>query len=440
MVSLQLVLGMATTGTIRFDLRSDKMDNEGKSIIRLIYQVKSTRRYFSTGRKLILPNWDPQTQTAVYVDVKAAKRSFPGIPYKYFLTQWEVKDLNNSLSDLVGRLTEIETRFKIDKIAYNADMVVSMLREHFKPVLKKSESKYEVIEFISKYISDHEAIRVKGSLSVYKSLINHLRSFVDSTGSSLQFSSVDVALFLAFQNYLVTQTSLLNITISKQLSTFKTLLNYARTMGISVSDKYRDFKIKREELEVLALNEEEFLRLYYFDLSSSKKYDRVRDAFCFSCVTGLRYSDLSQLKNEHISETEINIRIQKTKQLLTIPLNKYSKEILLRYTGEIKPLPVISNQKMNKYIKKICELAGIDSPIEIVRYKGGAKIAQTYPKYELMSVHIGRKTFATLSLIKGMSSEVTMSITGHKDYKSFSRYVRVAEKEKQRAMSTTWGD
>jgi integrase len=126
--------------------------------------------------------------------------------------------------------------------------------------------------------------------------------------------------------------------------------------------------------------------------------------------------------------------------VLTIPLTKYSKTILSRYKGDLKPLPVISNQKMNKYIKEICEKAGIDTLIEIVRYKGGNKVAYTYPKYELMSVHVGRKTFATLSLVKGMSSEVTMSITGHKDYKSFTRYIRIAEKEKQSAMSMAWGD
>jgi integrase len=431
---------MGTTGTIRFDLRSDKIDSEGKSILRLIYQVKSTRRYFSTARKLLPFNWEPKMQNAIYVDTKTAKRLHPGIPYKFFLTQWEVKDLNNSLSELVNKISEIETRFKIDRVAYNADMVVSMLRESSKPVLKKSELKYEVIEFINKYISDHEATRVKGSLSVYKSLINHLKSFVDFTGYNLQFSSVDVALFQAFQNYLITDTNLMNITISKQLSTFKTLLNYARTMGISVSDKYRDFRIKREELEVIALNDEEFERLFDFDFSNMKKYERVRDVFCFSCVSGLRYSDLLQLKQEHITENEVNLRVQKTKQLLNIPLNKYSKSILSRYKGELKPLPVISNQKMNKYIKEICQLAEINTPIEIVRYKGAVKIPTTYPKYELMSVHVGRKTFATLSLLKGMNYEVAMSITGHKDYKSFSRYVRVAQKEKQFAMSKAWDE
>jgi integrase len=431
---------MATSGTIRFELRSEKVDSEGKSIIRLIYQVKSTRRYFSTGRKLLVPNWNPKIQGPVFIDAKTAKKLFPGIPYKYFLTQWEVKELRNSLSDLASRISDIETRFKIDRITYNADMVISMLRECSKPVLKKTESKYEIVEFIKKYISDHRSIRVKGSLSVYKSLLNHLKSFIDTNGYSLQFSTVDVNSFKSFQNYLITNTELLNITIAKQLSTFKTLLNYARTMGIGVSDKYRDFKVKREELEVIALNEEEFIKLFHLDLSKSRKYEKVRDVFCFSCVTGLRYSDLLQLKREHISENGINIRIQKTKQLLTIPLNRYSKTILSRYEGDFKPLPVISNQKTNKYIKKICELAGICALIEIVRFKGGNKIALTYPKYELISIHTGRKTFATLSLAKGMSSEVTMSITGHKDYKSFSRYVRVAEKEKKNAMSKAWGD
>jgi integrase len=93
---------------------------------------------------------------------------------------------------------------------------------------------------------------------------------------------------------------------------------------------------------------------------------------------------------------------------------------------------------MNAYIKRVCEIAEINKPIEKVRYKGNNKIPKTYPKYELISVHVGRKTFATLSIAKGMNSEVTMSITGHKDYKSFSRYVRVAEREKQNAMSRSW--
>ena len=431
---------MIVKGTIRFELRTEKVDSEGKSTVRLIYQLKSTRRYFSTGVKLLLPNWDAKAQNAVYVDVKSAKRLFPGIPYKSFATQWEIKDINSALSELERKLSEIETRFKIDRVIYDADMVVSLLRGYFQPAVKKTSSKYEVIDFIDKYISDHKPTRVKGSLSVYKSLRNHLESFVDSTGNSLSFSNTDLALFQAFQNYLVTSTPLSNITIAKQLSTFKTLLNYARALGISVCDKYRDYRIKREELEVIALSDSEFRLLYFFDFSKNKKYERVRDVFCFSCSTGLRFSDLLQLKREHINEIQIVLRVQKTKQILNIPLNKYAREILERYKENIHPLPVISNQKSNKYLKELCELAGLNRSIEIVRYKGAERKALTYPKYDLMSMHIGRKTFSSLSIFKGMSSEVTRAITGHKSYQSFLRYVRVAENEKQLAMSKAWDE
>jgi integrase len=189
-------------------------------------------------------------------------------------------------------------------------------------------------------------------------------------------------------------------------------------------------------------------------LSKIKKYEQVRDAFCFACTTGLRYSDLAQLKREHIKEDEIILTVKKTKERLSIPLTPYSRAILDKYRMLRKPLPIISNQKMNYYLKGwdeknksgkvikkhkgICELAGINEPVEIVRYRGAKREANIYPKYELVGVHTGRKTFATLSLEKGMSAEEVMSITGHKDYKSFKRYVKITEQRKKVVMLKAW--
>jgi integrase len=123
------------------------------------------------------------------------------------------------------------------------------------------------------------------------------------------------------------------------------------------------------------------------------------------------------LKREQIKKDEIKLTVKKTKQLLTIPLNSYSKAILARYEGMLKPLPVISNRNMNYAVKDLCKLAGIDEQIEIVRFRGTKREAITYPKYELIGVHTGRKTFCSLSLEKGMSAEEVMSISGHSDYK-----------------------
>ncbi|MBM3887216.1 site-specific integrase, partial [Candidatus Dependentiae bacterium] len=268
------------------------------------------------------------------------------------------------------------------------------------------------------------------------------------TRRKVTFDKIDYSFFQLFQNYLLSLTKIVdgkvmpllnNTTIAKQLSTIKTFLSYARKEGVNVSDKYRDFKIKKETLEVIALTNEEFESLYYLDLSGNKKLAQVRDVFCFACTTGLRYSDLAQLKREHIKQDEIKLTVKKTKEPLAIPLTPYSKAILAKYEAIHRPLPIISNQKLNDYVKELCQLAGIIEPIEIVRFRGTKREAITYPKYELIGVHTGRKTFATLSLEKGMSAEEVMTITGHKDYKSFKRYVKITEQRKKTVMMKAWG-
>lgn len=217
-------------------------------------------------------------------------------------------------------------------------------------------------------------------------------------------------------------------------------MGYAKHHGIEINATYQNFKIKRETLEVIALTQTEFDDLYSLNLSDNKRLEQVRDVFCFSCVTGLRYSDLKQLRKEHIKENEICLTVTKTKERLIVPLTEYSLNILSKYQDLNKPLPVISSQNMNYYIKELAEKAGINEEVEIVRYRGVKREAIVYPKYELISVHTGRKTFVTLSLEKGMSAEEVMTITGHSDYKSFKRYVKITEERKKVVMLKAWGE
>ena len=116
-----------------------------------------------------------------------------------------------------------------------------------------------------------------------------------------------------------------------------------------------------------------------------------------------------------------------------------AKKILERYRGTVyEPIPRISGQKFNEYIKECCELVGIDELICTTRYIGQRRIDQTRPKHELITSHTARKTFVTNSLILGMNERVLKNITGHKDDASFKRYVDIAENFKQREMSNTW--
>ncbi len=426
-------------GTIRFELRNEKTDKTGKAPVRMIYQVSGQRKYYNTGKKVPPQSWHPDKQQAIYLDKKTAKKLHPTIPYDLLFTHSETETLNNELSDLQKQVKEIEHRFEMDKIPYSAEMVIDKLNDNKKPTTKKEAPNKILFDFIDKYIEDHKMTREAGSLTVYKSLKNHLQDYQQATKKKIAFDKIDYSFFQSFQNFLIEKKGLNNTTVAKQLSTVKTFLNYAKTQGIAVTDKYKDFKIKRETLEVIALTNEEFEALYYLDLSANKRLAQVRDVFCFACSTGLRYSDLNQLKREHIKHDEIRITVKKTKEPLSVPLTPYSKTILARYEAMHRPLPVISNQRLNDYVKELCSMAGISDQVEIVRFRGTKREAITYKKYELIGVHTGRKTFATLSLERGMSAEEVMTITGHRDYQSFKRYVKVTEQRKKIVMLKAWG-
>jgi integrase len=436
-------------GTTRFVLRNDKPLKNGTSPIDLIYQVSGQRKYYRTDKKLYTHSWDLKKQVAIYLDKKTAKKLLPDVDFDLLPTAKEISNINSDLLQLKMDASNIERNFQLNRITYSSQMVIDKLKEKYNSTTKKEARSNEVFDFMDRYINDHSTTREAGSLAVYKSVKNHLQNYCKTTGKKVTFENIDYNFFQSFQNYLLQDKTdsngkfiqgLNNTTVAKQLSTIKTFLNYARTQGIEVSTKYKDFKIKKDSLEVIALTNSEFETLFNLDLSNNKRLAQTRDVFCFACATGLRYSDLNMLKREHIKNDEIRLTVKKTKELLTIPLNSYSQSILARYSEMHKPLPVISNQNLNYAIKELCKLAGIDEPIEIVRFRGIKREANVYPKYELIGVHTGRKTFATLSLEKGMSAEEVMAITGHKDYESFKRYVKVTEQRKKVVMVKAWGE
>ena len=450
-------------GTIRFTLRVDKNKNKATketdlsiaAPLEVNYQVSGQRKYYSPSLSILPIYWDKEAQVAIQVDTKTVKKMLPKLEKHEYLTFKEIDSINSTLRQIKADIKRIEDRFELDKVIYSSAMVIDKLKEDKGSITKKEQLSGVLFEFMDQYITDNAETRAKNSLSVYKALKNHLLAYQKQTGRKVTFLNIDYQFFESFQNFLIKHRKLNNTTVAKQLSTVKTFLSYAKARGLEVSTKYKDFKIKKETLEVIALTMKEFESLINLDLSDNKRLDQVRDVFCFSCTTGLRYSDLNLLRREHIKGDEIRFTVKKTKELLTIPLNAYSLAILDKYKDKNKPLPVISNQKLNLYLKGwdekdengkikkhnegLCEIAGINESIEIVRYKGTKREAIVYPKYELIGVHTGRKTFATLSLEKGMSAEEVMSITGHKDYKSFKRYVKITENRKKVVMVKAWG-
>lgn len=455
--------------TTNLILRTDKRNTKGEQPVILTISVSNQLRKLSTGVSVHPTLWDPEEKKVFYLNLRDAKKAFkeylksnpmiklPEDAIKSlndtFLNNLplvnDVKRLNDAIQEVKKAVEDIAQRFEFDGIAYSSEMIVKAYKDSSKPKVRKEAPNDYFFDFLEKYIQENEPIRAKGSLQVYKSLRTHLTNYQKAKRVKIRFDKMDVAFMRSFQSFLIqwseinpnTQRikSLNNVTIAKQLSSIKTVLTYAKREGIEVKGNYKDFSIKKQKLEVVALTEREFQSLYNLDLSKNERLDKVRDIFCFSCVTGLRHSDIKQLQHDHVSKTEIQITVTKTKEPLRIPLNKYSIEILNKYKTNPKPLPVMSQQRLNEYLKELCKKAEINDPIEIVRYQGADRVSTMHPKYELISIHNGRKTFATLSLEKGMNAETVMKLGGWSDYKSFSRYVNITENVKRKAMANAWG-
>lgn len=438
-----------TFGTVRFELRKEVKAGSGKLPISLIYSINGNRKRYSLDQTILKEYWRSIDQRAFYIPQREAKKVLSHLTANQLLTESEINEINDLLDNKETEIKGIEDKFKVLKTPFSSEMVISELLNNKSRITKLEDKKGLVFDFIDQYIKEHETTRESGSLSVYKSVKNHLQAYQNATGHKVTFESIDYSFFSKLQIFLINRTKtdkqgikspmLNNTTIAKALSTLKTFLSYARKEGIKVNDSYRDFTIKREKLEVIALEQKELDRLIEIDLTNNKRLDKVRDIFVFACATGLRYSDVLQLKREHLDNDSINIVVKKTKVALTIPLNEISSNILDRYRDQLKPLPLISNQNLNYYIKELCELAEINRPIEIVRFHGKKRVVNTYPKFELISFHTARKTFVTLSLEKGMSAEEVMTISGHEDYKSFKRYVNITENRKKVVMLKAWG-
>lgn len=144
------------------------------------------------------------------------------------------------------------------------------------------------------------------------------------------------------------------------------------------------------------------------------------------------------MRRTDIIDVTLYVTTQKTNNRLPIELNKYAKGILdkykrYKYINDFA-LPVISNQKINKYIKDLGELCGFMTPITIVSYRKGQRVKETYPKYELIGTHAGCRTFISFVLSSGVLPQVVIKWTGHSDYKAMKPYIDIAEKTKADAM------
>ncbi len=220
-------------------------------------------------------------------------------------------------------------------------------------------------------------------------------------------------------------------TIQQYLKYTKRACTFAKQEGLPTSAELDGIKFKFKKVKVVYLTEKEIDKISNLRLDS-EALENARDWLLISCYTGQRHSDFNRFTKEmlraeydtrkNLERTHIDFVQLKTNRHMIFPLSADLMSVLDKRNGDF-PRP-LSNQKLNDYIKDVCKAAGIDEQIEGTKIcrKTKKKVAGKYPKYELVSSHIGRRSFATNHYAK-IPTPLIMAITGHSSERSFLTYV-----------------
>ena len=237
-------------------------------------------------------------------------------------------------------------------------------------------------------------------------------------------------------------TGLKNSTIEKKIDYLKWFLNWATDKGVKTNRSYKAFHptLKTTQKKVIFLTKDEMARIRDLNLSKSHtNLDPIRDVFLFCCFSGLRHSDANNLRKSDIKGDHIEVTTVKTADSISIELNDVTKAILEKYKDapfkDNKALPNYTNQAMNRDVKELCKLAGINEEIRITTYKGNVRTDEIHPKWELVGTHTGRRTFIVTTLSLGIPPNVVMKWTGHSDYSSMKPYIDIVDDIKATSMT-----
>ena len=237
-------------------------------------------------------------------------------------------------------------------------------------------------------------------------------------------------------------TGLKNSTIKKKLGYMRWFLNWATDRGFNTNTAYKDFEptLKQTQKKVIYLTKDELKAIRDLKLEGSNLYlEPVRDIFLFCCFSSLRYSDVASLHWNDVREDHIEVTTVKTADSICIEINDMMRSILDKYKNiPVKAnlvFPHFTNQAMNRDIKELCRLAGIDREERITTYKGNQRIDEIVPKWELVGTHTGRRTFIVNALSRGISPNIVMKWTGHSSYSSMKPYIDIVDAIKATEMT-----
>jgi integrase len=408
----------------RFYIEKRKTEKEDKHkewpvVVWFNYNGKSFHR--TIGVKTTEQNWDSKKQ-----------RLKPNVP--------RAAELNRYIDLLEEKLDKIYSQALADGRPIDNQYII----EQLKNPEKKSEPEKKKLSFFEeweKYLELKAVCLQHGTIKSAKSTYNHFKKFCTENGlTKITFDEFTDKVKADFAEYLYEVGECDNTVhiIQKRMNTF---LNYTMKIGIHSNQTHKAFTIPERTGTIKFLEWDEVKRLIDVEVEPGIESD-CRDLFVFGCLTALRFSDAQNLKKLDIKEHKfkdlegihyaLHIRQQKTSKAIVIPLLPEALYILNRYKYEKTEfaLPQRANQSVNRIIKQIARRAKLKEPVELVRYRKGICAPSQVEKWRIISTHMGRRTFATIAITRGIPINVVASITGQNPATTMKHYMGVIDSKK----------
>ncbi|RGM92956.1 site-specific integrase [Phocaeicola plebeius] len=379
---------------ILFFIRDSRVRKDGTTSIEVVLTVNGERCAFSTGKKVKSCNWDKNKQQVKGKDEEA-------------------QSLNNYLKAIKAKLYQKEAELLERDFVITAELLRDAYFDKVESL--KEKSLFEVFE---EHNQEQEKLVGNGVskatywISVYT--VRLLKEFVQQKykREDLYLRELNLNFIQAFHSFLKIDKGMAQNSSTKHLKLLKKIINLAVANSYMSINPFITYKVEREPVEIDFLDEEELRKIINFD-TPLPRLERAKDMFLFGCFTGLSYIDIKTLTPEHFEKDNtgriwIKKRRVKTGVLSRIPLLPIAKLILDKYKGGEKLLPIQDPADINKYLKDIAILCGINKRI---------------------CFHTSRHTFAsTITLANNISLEVVSKMLGHTNTRMTAHYAKLIDK------------
>lgn len=396
---------MEHTYSVIATIKNEQRTKGNKATILLRITVNGQRTHISTKRKIEPERWDSKANR-----VKGLRE--------------DAREMNNHIEASIVKLNRIHFRMIEDGDIITAEKI----KEIFAGNTVQRKTLVEVFRYHNEMMKSRVGIDFSQStMTRYNTTLDHIQNFLQHTyhKQDIFLHQIQYGLITDLEHYLKVQRQCNHNSTLKYIRNFRKIINLAVRNDWMDKDPFKAYRVKLKDTKRVFLTKEE-LKALEEKLFTIPRLEQVRDVFVFCCYTGLSYVDVEKLTPKDIQkgldgELWIMVDRAKTGNPSNVPVLPKANQLVLKYKNdpavlnEGKVLPVISNQRINAYLKEVATICGIE---------------------KRLTFHAARHTFATtITLSNGIPVETVSAMLGHKNFRTTQIYAKVVQEKISKDMN-----